>query len=285
MRVHLLFITRSLAVCEWVRYNSLPGRERVSKPKVLVLRTAGTNCDRETSYAFARAGARCDLVHVKRVTEGAVSLSDCDIFVIPGGFSYGDDIAAGRVLANEIRHSVYEDLRRFIERGKLVIGICNGFQVLVKLGLLPNLDGNYQQEAGLAWNSSNKFEDRWVYLKVVSGKSVFVREGETLYLPVAHAEGKFVLESEKITGKLANSGQIILKYVDENGKPGQYPINPNGSVLDVAGICDPTGRVLGLMPHPERHIFGYQHPGWGRRGVKEEGDGFAIFRNAVRYVS
>jgi phosphoribosylformylglycinamidine synthase len=188
-------------------------------------------------------------------------------------------------LANEIRHSVYEDLRRFIERGKLVIGICNGFQVLVKLGLLPNLDGNYRQEAGLAWNSSNKFEDRWVYLKVVSGKSVFVREGETLYLPVAHAEGKFVLESEKITGKLANSGQIIFKYVDENGKPGQYPINPNGSALDIAGICDPTGRVLGLMPHPERHIFGYQHPEWGRRGLKEEGDGFAIFCNAVRYVS
>jgi phosphoribosylformylglycinamidine synthase len=257
----------------------------VSKPKVLVLRTAGTNCDRETSYALALAGARCDLVHVKRVAERALSLSEYDIFVIPGGFSYGDDIAAGRVLANEIRHSVYEDLRRFIETGKLVIGICNGFQVLVKLGLLPNLSGNYKQEAGLAWNSSNKFEDRWVYLKVVSGKSVFVEKGVTLYLPIAHAEGKFVLESDETAEKLANSGQIVFKYADEEGNPGQYPINPNGSVLDIAGICDRTGRVLGIMPHPERHIFGYQHPRWSRRGIKAEGDGFAIFRNAVRYVS
>jgi phosphoribosylformylglycinamidine synthase len=276
---------KSLAVSEEVDYNLSGRRGRVPGPKVLVLRTAGTNCDRETVYAFARAGARCDLIHVKRVTEGTVSLSDYDILSIPGGFSYGDDIAAGRVLANEIRHSVYEDLRRFVEKGKLVLGICNGFQVLAKLGLLPNLSGDHRQEAGLAWNDSNRFEDRWVYLKAVSGKSVFVEKEALLYLPVAHAEGKFVLESDRTAEKLADSGQIIFEYVDKEGNPGQYPINPNGSVLDIAGVCDQTGRVLGLMPHPERHIFGYQHPGWSREGMKAEGDGFAVFRNAVKYVS
>ena len=276
---------RPLAVGEGIHYNLSPERRPMPKPRVLVLRTAGTNCDKETVYAFTRAGAQCDLIHVKRITECTVSLSDYDILAIPGGFSYGDDIAAGRVLANEIRHSVYEDLRRFLERGKLVIGICNGFQVLAKLGLLPNLSGNHRQEAGLAWNDSNKFEDRWVHLKSVSGKSVFIEKGALLYLPVAHAEGKFVLGNDQTATKLANSNQIVFKYVDENGNPGGYPINPNGSVLDIAGVCDPTGRVLGLMPHPERHIFGYQHPGWSGKGIKEEGDGFAVFRNAVRYVS
>ncbi|MFH1422672.1 MAG: phosphoribosylformylglycinamidine synthase I [Planctomycetota bacterium] len=257
---------------------------RSVKPKTLVLRTAGTNCDKETCYAFELAGARCDLIHVKRLTEGKCLLSDYDILVIPGGFSYGDDIAAGRVLANEIKHSVYDQLRRFTERGGLVLGICNGFQVLVKLGLLPNIDSSYRQQVSLAWNSSNRFEDRWVYLKATSSKSVFVEKGQMLYLPIAHAEGKIVLENEETKEKLVTNDQIVFKYVDKNGNAGKYPVNPNGSILDIAGICDPIGRVLGVMPHPERHIFGYQHPKWTRNGLKEEGDGFSIFRNAVNYA-
>ena len=224
------------------------------------------------------------MLHVNKLLENKPHLHDFDILAIPGGFSYGDDIAAGKIEANELRYGMKEDIDKFIADGKLVIGICNGFQVLVKMGLLPNLGGGQEQEVSLAWNDSDRFEDRWVYLKATSDKCVFLDEGQVIYLPIAHAEGKFVARDEGTLDGLKNSGQVVLRYCDENGESGSYPVNPNGSVYDIAGICDSTGRVFGLMPHPERHMFGYQHPRWTREGLKEEGDGMQVFRNAVNYV-
>ncbi len=257
----------------------------MAKAKVLVLRTAGTNCDKETVFAFEHAGAQCELLHVNRLLEDKAHLHDFDILAIPGGFSYGDDIAAGKIQANELRLGMREDIEKFVGDGKLIIGICNGFQVLVKMGLLPDLGGKGEQEVSLAWNDSDRFEDRWVYLRVASGRSVFLKEGQIIYLPIAHAEGKFVSRDEEVLTNLKESGQIVVQYCDAEGRPGPYPVNPNGSVLDIAGLCDRTGRVFGIMPHPERHIFGYQHPRWTREGAKEEGDGLQVFRNAVEYVS
>jgi len=257
----------------------------MSMAKVLVLRTAGTNCDKETVHAFESAGAQCELLHVNRLQTDKKHLHEFDILTIPGGFSYGDDIAAGKIEANELRLGMLDEIRKFVNDGKLIIGICNGFQVLVKMGLLPGLGGGSEQEVSLAWNDSDRFEDRWVYLKARSEKCVFLKEGQVIYLPIAHAEGKFVAKDDATVKKLDESGQIVLTYCDEKGEPGQYPVNPNGSVMDIAGICDSTGRVFGLMPHPERHIYGYHHPRWTREGIREEGDGMQVFRNAVNYVN
>ena len=261
-----------------------------NKPKAIILRTAGTNCDYETRYALEKAGADVDLVHVNQLVKDKGLLSSYHIFVLPGGFTYGDDIAAGKVLANQLRHHLLDELTRFVEDGKLVIGICNGFQVLIKMGLLPGINGTqpsfneYRQEFTLTYNDSNKFEDRWVYLKSFSDKSVFIDNDCILYVPIAHAEGKFVAGNGGELENLGKSGQIIFKYVDKDGNIANYPWNPNGSLDNIAGICDSTGRVLGMMPHPERYIEPTQHPRWTREGLKAEGDGIAIFRNAVNYV-
>ena len=261
-----------------------------NKPKAIILRTAGTNCDYETRYALEKAGADVDLVHVNQLVKDKGLLSSYHIFVLPGGFTYGDDIAAGKVLANQLRHHLLDELTRFVDDGKLVIGICNGFQVLIKMGLLPGINGTqpsfneYRQEFTLTYNDSNKFEDRWVYLKSFSDKSVFIDKDCILYVPIAHAEGKFVAGDGGELENLGKSGQIIFKYVDKDGNIANYPWNPNGSLDNIAGICDSTGRVLGMMPHPERYIEPTQHPRWTREGLKAEGDGIAIFRNAVNYV-
>ena len=261
-----------------------------NKPRAIILRTAGTNCDYETRYALEKAGADVDLVHVNQLVKDKGLLSSYHIFVLPGGFTYGDDIAAGKVLANQLRHHLLDELTRFVDDGKLVIGICNGFQVLIKMGLLPGINGTqpsfneYRQEFTLTYNDSNKFEDRWVYLKSFSDKSVFIDNNCILYVPIAHAEGKFVAGNGGELENLGKSGQIIFKYVDKDGNIANYPWNPNGSLDNIAGICDSTGRVLGMMPHPERYIEPTQHPRWTREGLKAEGDGIAIFRNAVNYV-
>ena len=261
-----------------------------NKPKAIILRTAGTNCDYETRYALEKAGADVDLVHVNQLVKDKGLLSSYHIFVLPGGFTYGDDIAAGKVLANQLRHHLLDELTRFVDDGKLVIGICNGFQVLIKMGLLPGRNGTqpssneYRQEFTLTYNDSNKFEDRWVYLKSFSDKSVFIDNDCMLYVPIAHAEGKFVAGNGGELENLGKSGQIIFKYVDKDGNIANYPWNPNGSLENIAGICDSTGRVLGMMPHPERYIEPTQHPRWTREGLKAKGDGIAIFRNAVNYV-
>jgi phosphoribosylformylglycinamidine synthase I len=252
----------------------------MSKVRVLILRAPGTNCDVETAFAFQQAGAAASLVHVNQLIRGEQRLSHYQIMVVPGGFTYGDDIAAGRVLANELRLKLGEDIQRFIENGGLILGICNGFQVLVKAGILPPADGN-PSRVTLGTNDSGRFECRWVHLSVNKESGcVFTRGIERLYLPVAHGEGKFVADP----GVLPELN-IALYYTDEGGnnKAG-YPHNPNGSVANIAGICDRSGRIFALMPHPERHIRGTQHPQWTRHGAKKYGDGFPIFVNAVNWA-
>lgn len=258
--------------------------------KVIVLRTAGTNCDKETAFAFEEAGAKTELVHINQLSADERRLADYQILAIPGGFSYGDDIASGKILANELKYRIEDDIQKFIKDGKLIIGICNGFQILVKSGLLPNISGDFKtMEATLTLNDSAKFEDRWVYLKKSKVKSknskcIWTTDlKETIYLPVAHGEGKFIPRDKKILEYLKNKGMIVFEYVDADGRSKGYPCNPNGSVDNIAGICDSTGRIFGLMPHPERHISFLQHPRWTRSSRKGTGDGFAIFKNGVEF--
>ena len=245
------------------------------------MRVPGTNCDVETGFAFQQAGAEVSLVHINQLIHGAERLADYQIMVVPGGFTYGDDISAGKVLANELRLKLGDDVRRFVEDGKLVLGICNGFQVLIKAGFLPELSRDGQSQLTVAGNDSGRFECRWVYLKVNQpSPCVFTRSLDAIYLPVAHGEGKVVAAPE-VLPRL----NVVLYCTDEQGNiDAGYPYNPNGSVNNIAGICDASGRVFALMPHPERHIRGTQHPQWTRLGAREYGDGFPIFRNAVEWA-
>jgi phosphoribosylformylglycinamidine synthase len=261
----------------------------MKRSKVCVLKSAGTNCDKETAFAFSIAGAEARLVHVNELIGARDFLDNYHILALPGGFSYGDDIAAGKILANELKCKLGSQLRAFLDDGKLIIGICNGFQVLVKCGLLPGND-SLAQEASLVINDSAKFEDRWVYLKsqkskVKSQKCVWTNGlPEIIYLPVAHGEGKFITRDKGVLEGLKKNNQIAFWYCDEAGRFTGYPDNPNGSSGNIAGICDKTGRVLGLMPHPERHIYRQQHPRWQSRSQKAAGDGLRIFQNGLDYV-
>ena len=262
------------------------------KVKVIILRTAGTNCDQETAFAFRSFHADVDLVHISSLIKREVSLSEYHILAIPGGFTYGDDIISGRILANELKMKLSDGLQKFILEGKLILGICNGFQVLVRAGILPGpLDENTswtkdtKQNISLTYNDSGKFEDRWIYLRV-SGHSIWTQGfPEVIYLPVAHAEGKFVPDNKEVLNQLKKNHQIVFRYCDQNGNPTSYPYNPNGSVDNIAGITDRTGRILGLMPHPERHFLFIQHPFWTRLERKSlYGQGAKIFENGVKYV-
>ena len=251
-------------------------------PRALVLRAAGTNCDRETQYALEQAGFAADRVHVFRLTENPALLREYQFLVIPGGFSYGDDVATGKILANQMLHRLAEPLNEFLAAGKLALGICNGFQVMIKAGMLPR--GRVEpsianRDATLAWNDSGRFEDRWVHLRADSAKCVFLQAGQVIALPIAHGEGKFVPRDQGVLDNLRQGNQIAFRYVDASGSPGPYPVNPNGSLDDVAGICDPTGRALGLMPHPERFVEITQHPRWTAGGVLRA-DGRLFFANA-----
>jgi len=253
----------------------------MSKVRTLVLRAPGTNCDVETAFAFEQAGAQVSLVHVNQLIRGEQRLADYQIMVIPGGFTYGDDIAAGKVLANELRLKLGGDITKFVEEGGLILGICNGFQVLVKAGILPKSADGSPPLLSLMTNDSSKFECRWVHLRVnKKSPCVFTQGMDGLYLPVAHAEGKVVADPQ-VWPEL----DVVLYYTDEyeNSNAG-YPYNPNGSVGNIAGICDTSGRVFALMPHPERYIRGTQHPQWTRHGAKQYGDGFPIFLNAVKWA-
>ncbi len=255
------------------------------KVKVLVLRTAGTNCNEETAYAFESCGAAVEQVHVNALMSKAVRLQDAHILAIPGGFSHGDDIASGRILANELRLKLKEDLNRFLEDGKLMIGICNGFQILTKAGILPNpVTGT--QETALFHNDSGKFEDRWVHVAIEKSKCVWTKDmPEQIFLPVAHGEGKFIPRDEDVLSRLIADKQVVFRYCSSDGKKPGYPNNPNGSVDDIAGICDTTGRIFGLMPHPERHFLFEQHPYWTRLFKNSlYGDGAKIFANGVNYI-
>jgi len=253
----------------------------MSKARTLILRAPGTNCDAETAFAFERAGAEVSLVHVNQLIRGEQRLPDYQIMVIPGGFTYGDDIAAGKVLANELRLKLSEDIPSFVEAGGLILGICNGFQVLVKAGIIPRPANDSPPLLTLMTNDSGKFECRWVHLRVnKKSPCIFTQGIDRLYLPVAHAEGKVVADP-----KVLPEVDVVLYYTDESGNSNAgYPYNPNGSVGNIAGIGDTSGRIFALMPHPERYIRGTQHPQWTRHGAKQYGDGFQIFLNAVRWA-
>ncbi|MFO0878844.1 MAG: phosphoribosylformylglycinamidine synthase I [Gemmataceae bacterium] len=250
--------------------------------QVLILRAPGANCDAEAQFAFEQAGAVAHRLHINRLREAPLLLQSYQILVIPGGFTYGDDVAAGKILASQLAHFLGDAIRKFRDSEKLILGICNGFQVLLKAGILlpPDDDGPI---ATLAHNSSGRFDDRWVHVQATPGKCPFLRGIDRLLLPVAHGEGRFVCREAWQLNGLIQTGQAVLRYVDAEGKPGGYPVNPNGSQGDIAGICDATGRVLGLMPHPERHVLPTHHPRWTRLGLAAEGDGLALFRNAVRF--
>jgi len=257
------------------------------KTRVIIFRTAGTNCDMETAFAFEQAGAVVDRVHINRVMESPKMLNEYQILSIAGGFSYGDDISAGRIFAVRLLHDLGHALSDFGGAGKLVLGICNGFQVLVKAGLLPVVQKaeDFVQTVTLSDNESGRYEDRWVHLESFSDRCVFMPKGRRIYLPVAHAEGKFIPKDDATLKQLVANDQIVFRYVDENGQRGGFPINPNGAIDDIAGICDTTGRVMGMMPHPERHIERTQHPQWTRLPEDAGGDGRVIFEQAVKYFA
>jgi len=256
----------------------------MTMPTVLILRSPGTNCDQETAWAFECAGARVESWHINRLREQPRKLRDVEVLCIPGGFSYGDDISAGKILACQLENFLADAIREFRNRDRLILGICNGFQVLLKAGLLlpPDEDGPM---ATLTLNQSGRFVDCWVHLQVEAGRCPFLTGLEQLDLPVAHGEGNFRCRQEWIARGLRQSGQAVLRYAPTPGGSENRPYNPNGSQGDVAGICDATGRVLGMMPHPERYVWPTQHPRWTREGLRSPGDGLALFRNAVDYFA
>ncbi len=261
----------------------------MGKPKAMIVRTAGTNCDEETVHAWELAGAETCRVHIRELSEHPDRLREVQILTIPGGFSYGDDIAAGKILACQMIHHLAGALREFVSAGKLVLGICNGFQALVKAGLLPGperttdglVDPISPQVVTLTQNDSAKFEDRWIHMKAASRPSAFMPADVVVAMPIAHGEGKLVAADQTVSRRLAAGGHIALTYSDEQGRPGPYPINPNGSEMDIAGLIDATGRILGLMPHPERHVYPHQHPEWTNRR-NEKADGRILFNTAVQ---
>ncbi len=254
----------------------------MSDVRALVLRTVGTNCDGETVHALELAGARTDRLHLAALAREPQRLDDYDVLVIAGGFSYGDYVGAGRVFAAELERALGGGVRAFKDRGGLVLGVCNGFQVLVQTGLLRGDDEDGPRDFALHQNESDRFECRWVTLESQDCACPWIVPGERLPVPVAHAEGRFVVRDRAVLERLAARRQIALRYVAPDGGAAQYPDNPNGSVDGIAGICDPTGRVLGLMPHPERNVTPWHHPLWTRRGAREEGEGLAFYRRLVR---
>lgn len=255
------------------------------KPRVLIIRAPGTNCDLETQYAFELAGGAADVLHINRWLDQPALADRYQILCIPGGFSYGDDVAAGRILANQIQQFLADEVADFIANDKLILGVCNGFQALLKSGILLPQEKT-RPVATLTWNDAGHFIDRWVHLKVSGDRCVFLRNIESMYLPIAHAEGKFVADQEETLDTWSNAGQLALSYCTDDGAMcNGGSDNPNGSQRDVAGVCDATGRIFGLMPHPERFVHRTQHPRWTRLGSDLSADGLAVFRNAVEYFT
>lgn len=255
--------------------------------RTLVIRTAGINCDEETVRAFELAGADVQLHHLNAVVKKPALLAEASILVVPGGFSYGDDVAAGRVFAAELREHLGREIQAFVAGGGRVLGICNGFQVLVELGLFEPDRAPHERTVALTDNASNRFEARWVTLQAGNSAAGWLAAGSLLPCPVAHGEGRLVMRDEEALERLRERGQIALRYVDP-ARPDQaagYPANPNGAVDDIAGLCDPTGRVLGLMPHPERNLSPWNHPQWTRMSPRDEGEGAGFFRALVDAAS
>ncbi len=244
-------------------------------PEALVLRVAGVNCQYETAFALKQAGFKTAIAHLNSVTNKSVLLKKFSILVVPGGFSFGDYLGSAKVLANQLKLLLKDDITDFISGGNLVLGICNGFQALVKCGLLPAFDAPFEaQSVTLTFNDSMHFQDEWIEMQALrESKCIFTAGIEKIECPINHGEGKFVPRDENVLSQLYENRLVALKYVR----------NPNGSVDGIAGICDKTGRVFGLMPHPEKHLFAINHPQSTRSGATGFGDGFAIFKNAFDY--
>jgi phosphoribosylformylglycinamidine synthase subunit PurQ / glutaminase len=261
----------------------------MSTPHVLILRAPGINRDADAAHAIELAGGAPALIHVNRLAEGSVRLADYAMLVIPGGFSYGDHLGAGRLLAVDLAHRFVDALRAFVAAGKPVIGICNGFQVLVKAGILPGWGENVEQPpiaVTLTDNASAQFECRWVQLSADPASPCIFTRGiaRPFEVPVAHGEGRIAVAGSNDLAALEAHHLIALRYLA--GADGTaYPANPNGSPHGIAGICNPQGNVLGLMPHPENAVRPQQHPRWTREPRRSEGEGLIIFRNAVNYAS
>ncbi len=274
----------------------------VEQVKALVLTGYGLNCDYETDYCLNIAGAKSERVHINELIKGeeigkVTKLEDYHILAFDGGFSWADDHGAGIVLGARLRYNIGDQLEQFIKDGKLIIGICNGFQALVNLGLLPGFNGNYHsRDVALTFNDIGNFRNLWVKMKRNSNsKCIFTKDIDLLDLPIRHGEGKF-FTTEDVLKELRENNQIVFQYAKNNDSlaNGEFPYNPNGSLLDIAGICDPTGRIFGLMPHPEAYNHYTNHPNWTRQVVKlkaqgktidkEEGEGVKIFRNGVEYI-
>ncbi|MFH1056546.1 MAG: phosphoribosylformylglycinamidine synthase I [Candidatus Micrarchaeota archaeon] len=251
--------------------------------KTLVLTGYGINCDFEVANAFKMAGAHADRIHFNEILQKKL-LEQYHILAIPGGFAFADDLGSGRVFANKLKFKLRSQVQEFIAEGKLVFGGCNGFQILAKAGLLPD-PKTMGQTTTLAANDSGKFEDRWVWLKNAGSKCIWTRGIDKLYVPVRHGEGKFYADPE-ILRELEKNKQIVFKYFNPL-KPkalnAEYPWNPNGALMDIAGICDHTGRVFALMPHPEVFTYPTNHPRW-TRGEAKNGEGLKVFENAVQYA-
>lgn len=265
----------------------------MKKPKVLVFSGYGINCEEETKYAFELSGAEAEIVHINDLIDRTVKLDDYQILAFPGGFSFGDDTGAGNAYANRLKNHLWEDVQKFIKKDKLIIGLCNGFQILVALGILPALDGKSgERQVALMPNENARYTNRWVDLKVEGMKTPWLKDIKSFSTPMAHGEGKFYAD-KKTLQKLNKNGQIVLRYF--KGEICDYQNldpNPNGSIEDVAGIVDGSGRIFGLMPHPERGMFFTQLPNWPllKEKLKREGKeipklapGIKIYQNGVEY--
>ncbi len=259
------------------------------KPKVLILHATGTNRDREAAWACELAGGLPEIVHINQLIAGERRLLDYHMLVLPGGFSYGDDLGAGKLWAVALRYRLADELAAFVAARRPILGICNGFQALVKARLLPgdgdHSNGSTTAAATLTRNDSAQFECRWVYLQPqAESPCIFTRDlTEPIYCPVAHGEGKFVTRDAKTLAEIEARGGVALRYVDESGRLAEYPWNPNGSQANIAGICDPSGTILGLMPHPEDHLIPPQHPQFqrGKRGLS----GLPLFQKGIQYAA
>lgn len=272
----------------------------MTSPRSIVLRTAGTNCEAETADALRLAGSPTEVLHLNQLIREPQRLEEVEILVIAGGFSYGDDLSAGRVWAAELRHALGAALSAHAAKGGLLLGVCNGFQVLVETGMLRtpaetktqasaagefSLPPAEEREIALYGNASNTYECRWVTLQSQASACPWLVEGELWPCPVAHAEGRFVVRDQGVLERLRAAGQIALRYTNADGSPTGYPGCPNGSVEEIAGICDPSGRILGLMPHPERNLYPWSHPQWTRRDARDEGEGLLFYRRMVRVAA
>ncbi len=266
------------------------------KPKVIIMSGYGINCEKESKHAFEEAGAEAEIVHVNDLISKKKDMKNYNIMFFPGGFSYGDDTGSGNAFANKVKNNLWHSLQRFIAEKKLIIGVCNGFQIMSNLGLFALEDVDYgNRNNALLWNNQNRYEDRWIYLKHEDSRCVFTKNINLTRIPIAHGEGKFFCDEETLK-KLESNKQIVFKYCDEKGNPANniFPINPNGALKDIAGICDKSGRILGMMPHPERGLYSVNEPEFhmkkdkairnNKEVPKYIESNFQVFKNAVEYV-